>query len=89
MHKLRFLAVGLALSVLAACSPPEAAHDVAFYRDHPQARAAKLSACRNDPGRLAATDNCVNALGADSAAVSKQFWNKPRTAPRVANPGAL
>jgi hypothetical protein len=48
-----------------------------------------MTACRNDQGRLAATSNCINALGADSEAESKRFWRQPAPAPRLANPGKL
>jgi hypothetical protein len=80
--------LGLA-TALAACSAPEPARDVAFYRDHASDRAAKLAACRADPGSLRRTANCVNALAADGQVQSARFWSVPKPAPRVAAPGAL
>jgi hypothetical protein len=74
---------------LAACSPLEPAHDVAYYRDHPADRAAKMTACHNDRGKIAATPDCINALAADSEATSEKFWTVPKTAPRVQDPGKL
>ena len=90
MRALRpWLVLGAAAAALAACSPPEPAHDVAYYRDHPDARATKMAACQNDRGRIAATPNCINALAADSAATSQKFWTTPTPAPRVQDPGKL
>ena len=88
MHVRLLLAVGL-LGALAGCSQSEPSHDVAYYRDHPAARAAKLAACRNDQGKLAPTPNCINALSADSEGVSKRFWDTPKPPSRVAEPGKL
>ncbi len=84
-----FLVLGAAAAALAACSRPEPAHDVAYYRDHPDERATKMAACQNDRGRIAATPNCINALAADSEATSKTFWTTPKPAPRVQDPGKL
>jgi hypothetical protein len=90
MRALRpLLVLGAAGAALAACSPSESAHDVAFYRDHPDVRATKMAACQNDRGRIAATANCINALAADSEATSKRFWTTPKPAPRVQDPGKL
>jgi hypothetical protein len=90
MRRLVLLAAATALASLSACSPPEPPHDIAYYRDHPEERVAKMKACQNDRGRLAATANCINALGADSEAVSKKFWTTPaKPTSRVADPGKL
>jgi hypothetical protein len=47
----------------AACAPPpdEARFTVDYYRQHREAREAKLAACINDPGELGPTPDCVNA----------------------------
>ena len=89
MRRLILWATLAAGAGLAACSPSDPAHDIAYYRDHPDARAAKMAACQNDQGKLAATSNCINALAADSAATSKTFWTVPAPAPRVQDPGKL
>ncbi len=88
MRRFGLLALGL-LAALAACSPTEPAHDVAYYRDHPDARAQEMAACRNDRGKVKASSNCLNALAADAAATSKTFWTVPATPSRVQNPGKL
>jgi hypothetical protein len=50
----------------AACapSPDPTAHTVAYYREHIEARDAKIAVCSNDPGTLGRTPDCVNALEA-------------------------
>ena len=62
--------VGLLLAVaalgLAGCGAPEATHDRAYFAGHPDARTEILEQCRNDPGRLDGTPNCLNALAAES-----------------------
>ncbi len=88
MRRLALLALG-ALAALAACSPPEAAHDVAYYQGHPDARATEMAACQNDRGKAKATSNCINALAADAQATSKTFWTVPATPSRVQDPGKL
>lgn len=90
MRPLRLAAAlgGLALLV-AACSPAEPDHDIAYYRAHPDERATKMAACQNDRGKLAATANCINALAADSEATSKKFWTVPKPASRVQDAGKL
>ena len=57
------LTAGLAL---AACQPAVIVHDKAYFAGHPTERAQTLAACRNDPGQLGGTPNCVNALQADA-----------------------
>ena len=94
MRRVLLLGAAAALAALTACSPPESAHDVAYYRDHPDDRAAKLKACQNDQGRLAATSNCINALAGDSAAHAAHFYDAPqpeahKPATGVADPGKL
>ena len=94
MRRVLVFGAAAAVAALAACSPPEVAHDVAYYRDHADERAAKLTACRNDEGKLAATGNCINALAADSAAHAAHFYGAPplgaaKPATGAAAPGKL
>ena len=79
---------GLALA-LASCSPGKPARDRAWYAAHDAERAAKLAACRADPGRLATTANCANAIAADGEVTSKRFWAVKPPAARGAAPGKL
>lgn len=85
----RTLILVAALGALDACSAAEPKHDVAYYRTHVGARGAMMAACRNDPGKLKADSDCINALAADSEAVSKTFWTAPAPPSRVRNPGQL
>jgi len=49
----------LVAAALSACG--EQTHDVQYYLDHPKERAAKLAACKNNPGDKRLAPNCVNA----------------------------
>jgi hypothetical protein len=68
-------ALGLTAAALAACSPAE--------------RSTTLAACQNDPGKLAASPNCVNAQAADADAHSKNFYTVQKPAARVQQPAKL
>jgi hypothetical protein len=74
-------------AALAACSQPAPTHDKAYFAQHDAERATQLAACQNDPGRLAATPNCVNAQSADADA--SKFYDVAKPAPRVADPGKV
>lgn len=77
------------MAALAACSPQAPSHDKAFYAANAAERATQLGACKNDPGRLAATPNCVNAQAAESDALTAHFYDVEKPASRVAKPGGL
>ncbi len=90
MRPLRLLAaLGLAGATLVACAQPAPTRDKAYYAGHDGERIAQLASCQNDPGRLAATPNCVNAQAADADAHAAKFYDAPQPAPRVADPGKL
>ena len=90
MRAVRLLAaLGLAAAALVACSPAEPSHDKAYYAAHDAERATKLAACQNDPGKMAATPNCVNAQAADADAHTKNFYDVHKPAARVQQPGKL
>ena len=74
---------------LAACSPQAPARDKPYFAAHDAERASQLAACQADPGRLAATPNCVNAQAAEADAHAAHFYDTPAPAPRVAKPGQL
>ncbi|HVY34461.1 MAG TPA: EexN family lipoprotein [Caulobacteraceae bacterium] len=82
------LAVG-GLALLAACTPAEPTHDVAYFKAHADERTAQLGRCRNDPGGLGQTPNCVNANRADGEVTSEKAWSTPKPASRVQKPGQL
>jgi len=81
--------LGLAVAALSACSPAEPAHDKAYYAAHDPERSAKLAACQNDPGKMAATPNCVNARAADADVHTQHFYDVQKPASRVQQPGKL
>lgn len=90
MRCLRLIA-GLALTslALAACSPQAPTHDKAYYAANASERTSTVATCQADPGRLAATPNCVNAQAADADAHSAHFYDAPKPASRVQKPGQL
>ena len=61
----------------------------AWYAAHDPERASTLAACRNDPGRSAASPNCANAQAADADVHTRTFYDVPAAAPRVQQPGKL
>ena len=90
---MRLLVIILALAggfALAACQPAAPVQDKAYFTAHPDERAQVLAKCRNDPGGLGATPNCVNAVHADADAEQQRvFHSPPPTAPGVNNPNHL
>ena len=86
----RLLAVlALAGAGLAACAPKPAIHDKAWYAANANERQVELIACEQDPGRLGASPDCVNARSADADAHAAHFYDVPKPAPRVQTPGQL
>lgn len=55
----------LATTLLSACKEDEKTNTVEWYMSNNSEREAKLSACVNDPAKLAKTPNCVNAKQAE------------------------
>jgi len=80
--------VGPAMA-LGACSPAGPGHDKAYYAANAGERATEVAACQKDPGRLAATPDCVNAQGADADAHARHFYDPTTPAARVTRPGSL
>jgi len=65
----KLLPLYLLAGVLVAWSAyAEPTRTVDWYRKHATERTALLKECRNNPGELAQTPNCVNAERADSLA---------------------
>jgi len=90
MMRIRTFAFGAALAaLLAACSAPAPTHDKAYYLSNADDRAKTLAACRNDPGKLGNTPNCVNAAAAAGDVESQRFWTVKKPSSRVANPNSL
>lgn len=87
--RIALLFVGTAV-VLAACGPTKPARDKAYFTAHVQERAQALSDCRNNPGQLGATPDCVNAIQSDAEAEHyRVFHPAAPPPPGVTNAGHL
>jgi len=64
----RILTLCVMAGLLSACND-EATHDVQYYLDNPDDRAAKIAECANNPGEKEVSPNCVNAREADTKAM--------------------
>jgi len=53
--------VMIALSLASCSNDAQPVHDVQFYLDNPDVLKEVLEKCRNDPGSLEDTPNCINA----------------------------
>ena len=87
MRRLGFLS--LVALMLAGCNPTGPAHDKAYYLAHADDRVTMLERCRNDPGGLGKSANCVNALAAAGEVESNRFWDVKKPRSRVENPSGL
>jgi len=59
---MRFLFIAVSALSLASCSnDAQPTHDVQFYLDNPDILKETIEKCRNDPGNLEDTPNCINA----------------------------
>lgn len=75
MNNAKLLVAGVLLAGLIGCKEDEPAAQVQtvdWYKAHQAERAAILAKCKDNPGQLAATPNCVNASRAESSAT----WGK-------------
>lgn len=82
MSKLVMSAV-LATMVLSFTGYSEEVKAVNYYKQHTKERKAKIDECKNNPGELRGTPNCVNALTAERM---PKNTSKMPDLNRVANP---
>ena len=62
MRALHSISVLLTAAVVcASCSKTEPPKTVAYYKEHPAERDARMAVCNNDPGLLKNDPDCVNA----------------------------
>ena len=77
------------LFLVTACSQPVAIKEKAYYAAHADERTAQISECRNDPGGIGKTPDCVNASAAAADVESARFWAVKKPKSRLTNPGSL
>lgn len=65
------MVVNVYLPQQAEAKPAEVVHPVSWWTNNKPERTAKVEQCRNNPGELAETPNCINAIKADAAATWK------------------
>lgn len=62
---MRHFTIPLALAMLAGCSQAEKTYSVEDFLADEALLAEQVAKCRNNPGQLAQTPNCINAAAAD------------------------
>ena len=77
------------LFLVPACSQPVTIKEKAYYAAHAEERSSEISDCRNDPGGVGRTPNCVNASAAAADVESARFWATKKPKSRLTNPGGL
>ncbi len=68
MHQVKFMKtkiISLCLLSMALAACEEQTKTVDYYQRHREEMTTKLKDCRNDPGRLGRTTNCLNANTAE------------------------
>lgn len=66
MNKLTLLACLVGAFLITACDKTEPTQTVEWYKEHDAERNEKIKQCKNNPGELASTPNCINAQKAES-----------------------
>lgn len=83
MKKLMIICLILSIGCLAACKKEEETRTVEWYLmpENKSAWDAKLEQCRNNPGELGNTPNCINARKAFDRQFLRGGENKPTIEP--------
>jgi hypothetical protein len=68
MKRTHFTLTAVVALLTASGVSAEPVRDVAWYTAHPKERSSKLAECRNNPGKLQQTPNCINAESAQTRA---------------------
>ncbi|RYZ91359.1 MAG: hypothetical protein EOP04_00655 [Proteobacteria bacterium] len=69
-----FLSMATSFSILAGCEKSEVVQNVNWYKANKKERLEVLAKCKNNPGELLSTPNCVNA----NRAASDVTWGAKR-----------
>ena len=69
--------------VLAGCNEEETVQTVDWYKAHDAERIEMVKKCKNSPGEIAGTPNCINAKSAhDQKIFGSQNFNIKATPPK-------
>ena len=71
MKSLQFVTLLGSLSILMGCK--EESKTVDWYKTHEKERQEMLAKCKNNPGELENTPNCINAKEGEWEAVKNKF----------------
>jgi hypothetical protein len=77
------------LLLVTACSGAAPVREKAYYAAHETERSAAIVGCRNDPGGIGKTPNCINAAAAAADVESSRFWAIKKPQSRLTNPRSL
>lgn len=69
---LAMLSIGTMIGIT-ACHK-EKVHDVEYYKNNTDERKQAIEACRNNPGELRGSPNCMNAFQAEKIANAQIPW---------------
>ena len=72
----------LAAMLLLGCTPAEEVKTADWYLANIPEMKKMVTKCKNNPGELATTPNCINAMAASEKKSSQDFV-KGMTAPRI------
>jgi hypothetical protein len=76
MKPLIYALAATMLLPLAACKDEASTEEVLtvdWYKSHDAERDTKIAECKNNPGQLMSTPNCINAIEARSAKARMSF----------------
>nr|WP_288467080.1 EexN family lipoprotein [uncultured Pseudomonas sp.] len=74
----KFFAVMIAVTSLIGCKESTPVQTVEWYTTHDAERLAMIEKCKNNPGELELSANCVNAqAAADKKDLSRRGWIRP------------
>lgn len=69
---LAMLSTAVVMSIT-ACNK-EKVHDVEYFKNNADERKRTVEACRNNPGELRGSPNCMNAFQAEKIANAQRPW---------------
>jgi hypothetical protein len=78
MKPLIYTLAAMMLLPLTACKDDASTDEVLtvdWYKSHKDERDTKIAECKNNPGQLMSTPNCINAIEA-RAAIDRARWSK-------------